>query len=247
MGFENLILTLAGARCTSCDYQLVREDLDNADPTTELKCPKCQGKLRLNSPLVPAKLDKSNVAGTPTSQVKVTQQGSDFRLDIKWLSYNSRIISKAFVFIITFGVLIYIVFFKTQDRDLGLIFFLLIVALAGLWSAYSAICDIFNTTTILLKNNQLEFYTKPFSLKKKQVVNTIDIVNFSLEKFSVLDDESSKPITFDYFVNINLKNGNLIRLCKVQDLNEGAYVEKLLENKLGLKDDPNLDIEKNSW
>jgi hypothetical protein len=76
-------------------------------------------------------------------------------------------------------------------------------------------------------------------MKAGQVINVADIANLSLERIEGGQQNDRK--VFKHFVNIQLKNGNIIRLCKVQDMNEGMYVEKLLEDKLGLKDDPKLD------
>lgn len=109
----------------------------------------------------------------------------------------------------------------------------------GLWWIYTALCELFNTTTILLKDDKVTFWTKPFSLSTRKAVDVADIANFSLERAKNGTDNGRK--VFKHYVSIKLKNGNLIRLCKVRDMNEAAYVEKLLEDKLGLKDDANLD------
>lgn len=140
------------------------------------------------------------------------------------------------------GLVGYMLFFvkggRVQNEAIGYLMVGLF-GLIGVRLAYSALCEFFNTTTILLKSNKIAFWTKPFSMNSGQIVNGADIANLSLERIE--GGRQNRRKIFKHFVNIQLKNGDLIHLCKVQDMNEGIYVEKLLEDKLGLKDDPNLD------
>lgn len=243
MGIGNFLLKLANVRCPNCSYQLKMRDLQRAQLSGMFQCPKCQHAIanKANDSSIPSKLEKSNVVAT--RQVKVTTRGSEFRVEIKWLSRSSGfIISFALVWNSIIGLISYIFFFAKVGRiQNGPISFLVmgLFGLAGLQLIYLALCEIFNTTRILVKANKIAFWTKPFSMNATQVINVADIVNFSLERRDGGKQNSRR--VFKHFVNIQLRNGNSIPLCRVQNMNEGMYVEKLLESKLGLVDDPSLD------
>lgn len=180
---------------------------------------------------------------TPTPQVKVTQYGGEFRVDIKWLSKPSA-------FIITFAIMwngiisvaITLLFLTQSGRQQSQNTGYLMVGLfgvIGLCLLYFAVCEIFNTTTIIIKANKMSFWTRPISLYSTKTIDVLDISNLTLSR--VKNGQQNNRRVFKHFINILLKNKKTIRLCKVQDLNEGMYVEKLLEDRLNLKDDPNLD------
>lgn len=114
-----------------------------------------------------------------------------------------------------------------------------LLSLFALWLTYSALCEIFNTTNILFHGNRIQFSTSPFSFQGTQAINVPDIQNFFLER--IVSGRQNRQRVFEHFVNVQLRNGNSIRVCKVQDMNEAIFVEKLLEYRLGPKDDPNLD------
>lgn len=44
-----------------------------------------------------------------------------------------------------------------------------------------------------------------------------------------------------YSVDALLQNKSTVRICKVQGYGEGAYVEKVIEDRLGIIDNPEFD------
>jgi Zn ribbon nucleic-acid-binding protein len=240
MGSENSKVSLAGAKCPQCSHQLAIEDLGETEASGEPHCPKCHFPLGPIARSSAIKLDKSQAFATP--QVKVIERGSEFKIEIKWLSRASGFV---IFFASLWNGIVWLTLYpfvfdpSRAPTESQVYLFLGAFVLIGLWLAYQAICEIFNTTTIRLQANKLSFWTKPFPTQGGHVIEVANIANLALERSQ--SGKQNGQTVFKHFVNIQLTNGKSVRLCKVQDLNEGLYVEKLLEEKLGLKDNPALD------
>jgi predicted RNA-binding Zn-ribbon protein involved in translation (DUF1610 family) len=238
MSVTNLLLKMVNAQCPNCHQAIEASDVERAKQTREFTCSKCGTTIKKNdSPS--QEIDKSQA--TRTSQVQVTDRSGEFRIKIRWLSAASK-------FAITFAVIWnsfvfgtgYLTFFlNSQHVGLPVMALYGFLGIIGLWSTYSAICELINTTTIILQSDKIQFWTAPLSFSGKKVFIISDIANLSLER--VEGGQQNNRRIFNHFINIQFRNGNIERLCRVQDMNEGIYVERILEERLGLTDDPKFD------
>jgi hypothetical protein len=243
LGIENFLLKLPAAKCPSCNFQLRLEHIKAMRSKSEYQCPQCQHPIptRADGPPLPIQIDKANAVATP--QVKVTHRGDEFRVDIRWLSKSSFL---TISFAVMWNAIIWLMGSTLLTAEAGEVRNATLgyaavgsFGLLGLWLVYLALCEVFNTTTILVKSDKIAFWTKPIAMSGPQVIDVSAINNLSLER--VVEGHKNNRRSFKHFINIQLKNGDLVQLCKVQNMNEGLYVEKILEEKLGLKDNPKLD------
>lgn len=238
MSVINGLLRLAEAKCPHCLHQLEISDPQQVALKRELVCGNCGWVIKTQNHQAGIAVDKSQAQ--KTSQVKVAQHGNDLQVDIRWLSKSSK-------FIVTFAIIWNVIissagfaFFQPGAQVSFMIYPITILfAVIGLWLAYSAVCEFLNTTSILVKKDKIVFWTTPLSLSGPATYPLADIANLGLER-SEGGEQNGRRI-YNHFINIHFKNGDIVRLTRVQDMNEGIYVEHILEERLGLQDNPQLD------
>lgn len=206
---------------------------DHNDPN----CPRCGFNLKIKKSEV---WDKSQVK--PSSQVQVRRGAGELQIDLRWLSPSSGVY---FLFTLAWnGFMAFVIslMYLNPEKIVSPKLALVVIgffSLIGISLAYGALCELLNTTTLLIKNRRLVIFTRPISTSPIQSYNLDEIANISVERS--VQSRNKKKKFFRYALNVNLKVGKKKHLYRARDLNEALYVEKLLEEHLTLKDDPNLD------
>lgn len=95
---------------------------------------------------------------------------------------------------------------------------------------YALLSSRVNHYHITVRTTKLGYWQSPFSFFGGKIVNTFDILNFSLEKQNAqLENHQSK-----FTILMHLKNGKVLKICQTHNLQEALYIEKILEDHLGL-------------
>lgn len=87
-----------------------------------------------------------------------------------------------------------------------------------------------NHQYITVRALKLGYWQTPFSLFSGHIVNTFDILSFSLEKKQA--QAENRSATFD--ILMHLKNGKIEKICRTRNLEEAFFIEHLLEEHLEL-------------
>lgn len=128
--------------------------------------------------------------------------------------------------LLTLGVLYF--YFDSALRTLLLMSFGL-MTLVSVGAPALLLSSYFNHHRITVRSLKLGFWQSPFNFIGGKVVNTFDILNFSLEKVTRKQENQKSR----FVIYMHLKNGKVEKICFTQNIQEAMYIEKLLEDHLG--------------
>jgi hypothetical protein len=93
--------------------------------------------------------------------------------------------------------------------------------------------ELFNTTTIMLKNDKVVVGTGPIFWGGMKIYRTDEISSFTVWRMDPEKNEGRPK--FSFAVDLHTKDGRLERLCPANDLNEAIYIEKTIEELLHIE------------
>lgn len=186
---------------------------------------------------VNANFDKSNIK--PSPRVKISRH-TGFKIDQKWLSSHSsfHIVFALLMNSVTWPVAY--VFLKQKVYAQNPVFLTFaIFPLVALFLAYKALGELLNTTVIQIKSGRLSSLTRPVSFSGLISINTAEIINILVRRKR--EGKKGDDHIYSYLLVALLRNDNEKVILRAKDLNEALYIEKLIEEHLGIVDQPDLD------
>jgi hypothetical protein len=239
MGIADFLVNLANIQCANCSYKFNKKDLGGSTKHKRfhLICPRCSFIYEDGVTLRP--IEKKHAK--KTKLISVSELNGIYQITYKWFIKTN--LTSIFI-----NILIVIAYFALTDGGFEQIFDLsdrsnIVVwsfaLLAILFVIYRFVLYASNTTIIQVHQNFLMFWTAPIPLPQRKTLRREEILNFSVERTVFRSSKSGNTIKCHLFVI--LKNKKKLKVCPVTDLNEGWYIENLLEDKLGLTDDSKLD------
>ncbi len=240
----NSFFKLSSLRCPFCNYKFQVQDFELSSNPEILICPKCS-KLVYNELLqnyISGSFDKTKI--NPSPRVKVSEVDNKFIVVVKpgradYFQWSPVVI----FFFFTALVLSYLfisLFFANQKTPAEAYILIFVILLFCLTVTLLTIRYALNWTVISVDSEKITISGKPIPPFSCPTYRRSNIANFSIAK-QVIKMSGDINNTIRTFVNINLKDGSCEKLLTVYDLNEAAYIEKLLEDRLGLIDCPTLD------
>lgn len=238
MPVASYLFKLANICCEKCQAQLKLKDFKDQEA---LVCSSCGHVMPLQkNEGIRLELDKS--LARPSEQVKILREASIFRIEKKWFSKKSKyIIGLTVAWNASLAYSAWLSLAEASSLKWVLISSFAFSGILGLGLVYRSAQEIFNITTILIKNNKLVVATMPISTAPVKVYQVADIQRFTLWK-PHLGKQHGHPI-FTFGVDVSLKNGNVEKLCPASDLNEALYIEKTIEEFLSIEDAPQVDLD----
>lgn len=231
MSFAGLLFSLANVRCEQCQKKFRLKDLKDNE---FLVCEACG----IAKPIVqrgdaPAiDYDKSLIKPTPA--VNIERKGSIFILEKRWLSRHSKfVLFLAFVWNAAWISSLWAIrhgylpadTFQMDPLQKNL------VILSGLILLMWALRSSLNRTRIMIKNKKMVVSTSPIHFGNLAIY---DITQISGMKLWQQNKKTGQP-SFNFRVDMTLKDGRTVTLCPAQDSNEAAYIEKTLEEFLAIE------------
>ncbi|MEZ0392080.1 MAG: hypothetical protein ACAH59_07700 [Pseudobdellovibrionaceae bacterium] len=230
MGLASYLFQLANVQCEKCQIQLKLEDVQGNE---SLVCHSCGHTMPFRHEHgLRMIVDRSLVR--PSPQVHIERKGSIFIIEKKWKSPRSRFlfIATAFCGILA---LIEVLFLNRQDLLLGLC----VLGLFTIPLVVLSLQHIFNSTTIMIKNNKMVVGSGPLSLGGIQIFNVSDIDHFGV--WRATPGAEPKAPRFAFGLDLTLKDGSVKKICRASDLSEAIYIEKCLEEILHIEETPKID------
>ena len=228
-----------------CGYQLKLNDHKPGGPKQELQCPQCHKHIIHNGKLARLVFDKNLFQ--PSAGITTSQLGIEYRIDFRWFKRPSLWkIFNSFVSLIVCAIAIIISYMTllpslknlpptTKVTTIAVVCFLAFIILMLMLRRF------FNHTSIILSPMEITHWHWPFSLEGKTIFKPSDIMNFSIERKVLRDGNRNRTSSARCSVRVHLKNGREIILFRTNDLHEAAQIEKLIETRMTLVDEPSLD------
>lgn len=134
--------------------------------------------------------------------------------------------------LLSFGFLYF--YFDSSIRTLLLVSFGLVTLISVSVPAFLLSAH-YNHHRITVRSLKLGFWQSPFNFIGGKVVNTFDILNFSLEKVTPKQENQKSR----FVIYMHLKNGKVEKICFTKNIQEAMYIEKILEDHLGFSTEMN--------
>ena len=256
MSLADWILKLAQTKCTSCSHQFTGEDLKKAESQIKagvLVCPKCQVLVKSgafgvgNNFSHGPSFDKSSLGLNSKISHTLGYDGS-LNFEIPWRNWGTNF----FLLFGTFwcsivGLILYVTINADRIKVNGsytsdkteVYVFLSVFVLIGLGTLGAGLLGLINKTYLVVNRAHLSYTHGPLWFSEVKFFKTQDIANLSTRR-SKTGEVNKRPV-YTHVVDINLKDGSAIKLCRVGTPNDAVYIEKQVEKFLGLKDNETLD------
>jgi hypothetical protein len=234
MDQAGLLFSLADVRCEHCQTKFRLQDFKS---THSLVCSSCGQSVEFFDKAGVPHLGFDPNLVRPSEAVHIRREGSIFIIEKRWLSKLSRLL------VILAGLWngVWITGFLglkngwIESLPFEYDSWILISMIGtGLALAFLALRSILNKTRIMVKNSKLVVSDSPLSWGNLMIFDIQDIQGTSLWR---KDPKSDLPL-FSFSVNLHLKDGRTVRLCRAQNCNEAAYIEKTLEEILIIEKTP---------
>ncbi len=235
MKFAGLLFQLADVRCEQCQVQLKLEDVNAGQA---MICHACKHEMPILSRgenTAHISFDKNLVK--PSEHVVLQREGSISILHKHWRSkYTKYLVATAFLWNLACGAGLYWIYslhHHEHEEIIGRAMALGILSLIGFALFYRALQELFNVTTIMLKNDKVVVGTSPIYWGSMKVYRTDEISSFTVWRMDPAKNEGRPRFAFG--VDLHTKDGRLEKLCPASDLNEAIYIEKTFEELLHIE------------
>jgi hypothetical protein len=234
---------MVGVKCPRCAYALTLKDLKQAQSQVGLTCPQCQHIfLKISQSDSPnlTSIDKSSY--TASKRIHIKFEGPELLISSRWFSSASwplLIFTILWNGLIGFSVWMIYVIQAEPVTDMAPLFVLALFTLIGLAMLVFSLRELINSSYFKWRFGEISFWAAPLSFKGKKTLQISEIKDITIKRADGGRVNNRK--VYVHYVCAFMKNGENYPLIRVRDMNEAIYLEKYLEEKLSLKDDPSLD------
>jgi len=230
MSFSGLLFSLADVHCEQCQAKLKWADVNAG---VAMVCSSCKHEMPIQAcgeKTAHIRFDKNLVR--PSEEVVLQREGSISIIEKKWRTKFTRYVVGLAVVWNTLAVIGSWSAYHATDNTLQMSL-MIFAGVIGLAILYRALQELFNTTTIMLKNDKVVVGTAPIFWGGMKIYRTDEIASFTVWR---MDPEKSQGRPrFQFAVDLHTKDGRLERLCPANDLNEAIYIEKTIEELLHIE------------
>lgn len=256
MSVTDWILKLVQTKCSSCSHQFTGEDLKRAESQIKagvLVCPKCQVLVKSGAFGIgnqfhhgPA-FDKSSLGLSSKIAHTLGYDGS-INFEIPWRNSGTTFF---FFFGFFWCSIVSFILYATVQADrikvngvytsdkTQVYVFLSVFVVIGIATLGAGILGFINKTYLVVNRSHLSYTHGPLWLSDVKFFKTQDIANLSTRR-SKSGEVNKRPV-YTHVVDINLKDGTAVKLCRVSTPNDAVFIEKQVEKFLGIKDNESLD------
>lgn len=230
MGFGDLLFKLADVHCEQCQTQL---KLGDVNAGIAMVCSSCKHEMpiqTLSENTAAIHFDKNLIR--PSEHVSLQREGSIFSIEKKWRTKFTRVLTAV---ALIWNALILVGSWQALHGggNLFLNSMLIMFGFVGLVILYRTLQELFNTTTIMLKNDKLVVGTAPLYWGGMKIYRTDEIASFTVWRMNS-EQNQGRP-RFAFGVDLHTKDGRLEKMCPANDLNEAIYIEKTIEELLHIE------------
>jgi hypothetical protein len=225
----------AKIKCQSCKHVLNGDDLLKAAGQIELGfivCPKCAEVINANvGPFFNSRLiSKKHIHSVP--RFKLYNSGGMIQLEVPWASRTTW-------YFLLFGIIwcsmLMFTHMYAPSKGLAVDIFSISMMITPL---VIPIIYLRNQTFIVVTKSELRMFPGPIPIGRRKTIASVSIAGLSI--FQQIDHNDN--LIHKEYVNVDLKDGTSFRLCATTSLNESLFVERTIEDFLGIEDDPSKDV-----
>lgn len=243
MSVINAILKMVGVRCPRCAYALTLKDLKAAQAQGAFTCPQCQHVFQKTSDsgsTSTGPIDKSSYK--PSQRIQIRFEGPELLIKSRWFSSASwPLLIFATLWNGFIGFIAWMIFVIQGEpvTDIVLLLVLGLFAFIGIAMLFFSLREFVNSSYFKWRFGEVTYWTAPLSFRGKKTLQLSEIRDITIQRSD--GGRVNNRRIYVHFVCAHLKNGESVPMIRVRDMNEAIYLEKYLEEKLSLKDEPSLD------
>lgn len=243
MSVINAILKIVGIKCPKCAYALTLKDLKAAQVQGAFTCPQCQHVFQKTNgaeSTASGVIDKSSYK--PSKRIQIKFEGPELVIKSRWFSSASwPLLIFATLWNGFIGFIAWMIYVIQGEpvTDMEPLLVLGLFALIGLAMLFFSVREFVNSSYFRWRFGEVTFWAGPLSFKGKTTLQLSDIRDITIQRSD--GGRVNNRRIYVHYVCAYLKNGESAPMIRVRDMNEAIYLEKYLEEKLSLKDEPNLD------